>query len=255
MENNTLQVLKKSELLGQQFTVFGTEEEPLFLASDVARFLNLKNVTDMVSRVDEDELTKFNLGGQRGEAWFLTEGGLYEVLMQSRKPIAKEFKKGVKKILKEIRKTGRFEVERATSAVDSKLLHQKLVVATFAMEALHMSDVSRLTVVEPIARQFGVTLPDYVKSKGVLKSAAKELLRRSKSELDIRRFNDRMVELGYLEVNRRKTSKGVDKTFKTLTENGMEFGENLVSKYCPMETQPEYYSDKFETLLSNLKRN
>lgn len=38
--------------------------------------------------------------------WFLTEDGLYEVLMQSRKPIAKEFKKGVKEILKTIRKTG-----------------------------------------------------------------------------------------------------------------------------------------------------
>ena len=36
----------------------------------------------------------------------LTENGLYEVLMQSRKPIAKQFKKGVKTILKEIRQTG-----------------------------------------------------------------------------------------------------------------------------------------------------
>ncbi|WP_300854391.1 BRO family protein, partial [uncultured Clostridium sp.] len=33
-------------------------------------------------------------------SWFLTEDGLYEVLMQSRKPIAKAFKKEVKKILK-----------------------------------------------------------------------------------------------------------------------------------------------------------
>lgn len=185
---------------------------------------------------------------------FVNEDGLYDVIFESRKPEAKAFRKWVTgEVLPSIRKTGRFEVEQATSAVDSKLLHQKLVVATFAMEALHMSDVSRLTVVEPIARQFGVTLPEYVQSKGVLKSAT-ELLRRSKSDLDIRRFNDRMVELGYLVVNRRKTSKGVDKTFKTLTEKGMEFGENLVSKYCPMETQPEYYSDKFETLLSKLKK-
>ena len=40
------------------------------------------------------------------EYWFLTEDGLYEVLMQSRKPIAKQFKKEVKKILKSIRKNG-----------------------------------------------------------------------------------------------------------------------------------------------------
>lgn len=36
----------------------------------------------------------------------VTENGLYEVLMQSRKPIAKQFKKGVKAILKEIRTNG-----------------------------------------------------------------------------------------------------------------------------------------------------
>ena len=40
------------------------------------------------------------------QVWFLTENGLYEVLMQSRKPIAKEFKKGIKKILKELRLNG-----------------------------------------------------------------------------------------------------------------------------------------------------
>ena len=37
--------------------------------------------------------------GQNREMWFLTENGLYEVLMQSRKPIAKQFKKQVKQIL------------------------------------------------------------------------------------------------------------------------------------------------------------
>ena len=43
-----------------------------------------------------------NLGSLEGETWFLTEDGLYEVLMQSRKPQAKQFKKGVKEILKSI---------------------------------------------------------------------------------------------------------------------------------------------------------
>ena len=58
--------------------------------------------------VEEDE--KLNgtifLSGQNREVTFLTEDGLYEVLMQSRKPIAKEFKKQVKEILKSIRKHG-----------------------------------------------------------------------------------------------------------------------------------------------------
>jgi prophage antirepressor-like protein len=55
--------------------------------------------------VDEDEKVKNivrTLGGNQ-EMWFLTEDGLYEVLMQSRKPIAKQFKKKVKKLLKDLR--------------------------------------------------------------------------------------------------------------------------------------------------------
>ena len=98
-------VLKQTELLGQQFAVYGTPQEPLFKAQEVASMLSLKNVSDMIQRVDEEERSKLNLGRQ-GETWMLTENGLYEVLMQSRKPIAKSFKKGVKSILKEIRTNG-----------------------------------------------------------------------------------------------------------------------------------------------------
>lgn len=38
--------------------------------------------------------------GQVREMWFLTEDGLYKVLMQSRKPIVNQFKKEVKRIIK-----------------------------------------------------------------------------------------------------------------------------------------------------------
>ena len=98
-------VLKQTELLGQQFAVYGRPQAPLFKAQQVASMLSLKNVSDMIQRVDEEERSKLNLGRQ-GETWMLTENGLYEVLMQSRKPIAKSFKKGVKSILKEIRTNG-----------------------------------------------------------------------------------------------------------------------------------------------------
>ena len=113
-----LKVLNEQEVLGKQFKVYGTPEEPLFLAKDVAEWLDLTNTTDMVSRVDEDEVTKLNLGGLQGECNFLTENGLYEVLMQSRKPIAKQFKKKVKEILKTIRKTGGY-LNSAEKVVDT----------------------------------------------------------------------------------------------------------------------------------------
>ena len=88
--------------------VYGSAQEPLFVASDVATMLNHPNTSELVKLVDDDEkLTSTILrSGQNREVWMLTENGLYEVLMQSRKPIAKQFKKGVKAILKEIRKNG-----------------------------------------------------------------------------------------------------------------------------------------------------
>lgn len=48
-------------------------------------------------------------------ATFLTEYGLYEVLMQSRKPIANELKREIKLILKDIRKNGMFVSDNATT--------------------------------------------------------------------------------------------------------------------------------------------
>ena len=62
----------------------------------------------MVKTVDEEEKGIYNIATLGGiqESTFLTEDGLYEVCMQSRKPIAKEMKKEIKKYLKLIRKTG-----------------------------------------------------------------------------------------------------------------------------------------------------
>lgn len=107
---NELKVLSEQEVLGKQFRVYGTAEEPLLLAKDVAEWIeyDTSSVNKMITNVDDDEKVRKNvptLGGIQ-ESWFLTENGLYEVLMQSRKPIAKQFKKEVKEILKTIRKHG-----------------------------------------------------------------------------------------------------------------------------------------------------
>lgn len=103
---NEIKIINKSIFLDKEIDVWGSVEQPLFRAKDVASWLLIKNVSDLVKRVDNDEVHRFNLGSLQGETWFLTEDGLYEVLMQSRKPIAKQFKKGVKAILHEIRTKG-----------------------------------------------------------------------------------------------------------------------------------------------------
>ncbi len=109
-----LQLVDERIVLGKEFKMYGTITSPLFLARDVARWIEHSNVTVMLRNLDNAEKvvislpTKHCLEGLQGntEYTFLTENGLYEVLMQSRKPLAKKFKDEVKHILKQIRLTG-----------------------------------------------------------------------------------------------------------------------------------------------------
>lgn len=109
-----IKVFHKSTFLDKEIDVWGTADNPLFRASDVADWLGITSARDMVTRLDQDEVRRLNLRSRSGETWFLTEDGLYEALMQSRKPIAKQFKKGVKEILKSLRKTGGYIVTTTT---------------------------------------------------------------------------------------------------------------------------------------------
>lgn len=105
-----LEILKQETLLGREFNIYGDFENPLFLAKDVAEWIEHSNPTEMVRSIDEDEKLNSTIlsSGQNRDVIVLTENGVYEVLMQSRKPIAKQFKKGVKEILHSIRKHGAY---------------------------------------------------------------------------------------------------------------------------------------------------
>lgn len=107
-----LQIIEERKVLGKEFKIYGDFENPLFLAKDVAEWIDygISNVSKMVKSIDENEkiITRTN----NTSATFLTEDGLYEVLMQSRKPIAKAFKKEVKAILKTIRQNGMYVTDK-----------------------------------------------------------------------------------------------------------------------------------------------
>ncbi len=126
---NELTVIQQQEILGKPFTVYGDFENPLFLAREVAEWIDYSesNVSKLVAMVDEEEKVRniiTTLGGNQ-EAWFLTEDGVYEVLMQSRKPIAKQFKKEVKAVLKSIRKHGAY---MTTETLEQVLLNPDTMI-------------------------------------------------------------------------------------------------------------------------------
>lgn len=175
MLTNPIQVLSETELLGHKFTVYGTAENPLFLAKEVAECIDYAkrsngsyNTTMMLQSVDEEEKVANivdTLGGNQ-QVWFLTEDGLYEVLMQSRKPIAKEFKKGVKEILKTIRKTGGYIATKQDDTPE-EIMARALTIA----QATLAKREERLKQLEAQAEQQQVTIE--IQTEEIKKAAPK----------------------------------------------------------------------------------
>jgi prophage antirepressor-like protein len=101
----------ETQLLVEQFKhfnieIYGTYEKPLFKANDIGELLEIKKIRKTIEGLDDDYKIKLNApngGVGNSDTWFLTELGLYKVLMVSRKPIAEEFQKWVFKTIQKIR--------------------------------------------------------------------------------------------------------------------------------------------------------
>lgn len=108
MRKNVLEVIQETEILGKKIKMYGSVDHPWFFAGDVADWIEERDGYTVSRKVDNDEkqLHTICVGGQNREVTMLTEDGLYEACMQSRKPIAKQMKKEIKRYLKAIRLTG-----------------------------------------------------------------------------------------------------------------------------------------------------
>lgn len=105
---NEIKVFENPEF-GQVRTVI-INDEPWFVAIDVCKALELTNPSISLSRLDDDERAKFNLGRQ-GETNIINEPGLYTLVLGSRKPEAKTFKRWIThEVIPSIRKTGGYQV-------------------------------------------------------------------------------------------------------------------------------------------------
>lgn len=132
-----INVIAEKEVCGKIFRVWGTPENPLFLAKDVAQWLGYQGRfagADMCRILNKDEKAKYiayvprGNGYQRQTTLFLNEKGLYKVTMRSNKPNAAPFKDKVCEILKEIRQTGGY-IANSQKMTDDELLMKALELA------------------------------------------------------------------------------------------------------------------------------
>lgn len=96
---------------GNTVRFVGTVDKPEWVAQDVCKVLEVKNVSDAIERLDDYQkgiVTTDTLGGKQ-EMLTVTEAGLYALIFTSRKASAKRFQRWVfEEVLPSIRKTGTY---------------------------------------------------------------------------------------------------------------------------------------------------
>lgn len=157
---NELQIFENTEF-GQVRTI-QRNGEPWFVVVDICRALEIGNPSQALTRLDEDEkMTTLisNEGAASGKSSmsFVNEPGLYTLVLGSRKPEAKAFKRWIThEVIPAIRKTGTYSVRDDKAAAqlkraDAMLLNARTRQFNAIMKVAHDNKLS------PIAAEvFGI---------------------------------------------------------------------------------------------------
>ncbi len=110
-----------------EIRVTDRDGEPWFVAADVCRALDIGNPSQALTRLDSDEATLISNEGR--EINIVSEPGLYALVLGSRKPEAKAFKRWVThEVIPSIRRTGGY-ITGADSMTSEELMAKALTVA------------------------------------------------------------------------------------------------------------------------------
>lgn len=164
-----LQVFNSSDFGEVRTTV--RDGEPWFVAVDVCKALSIINHRDALGRLDEDEkgvaLTD-TLGGKQNLT-IVNEPGLYTLVLGSRKPAAKAFKRWVThEVLPALRKTGRYSIEDESDLPSPVYETKRTSVGEVASLLLQLKQIQKAQGASSrkiaktalcICQQFGIALP------------------------------------------------------------------------------------------------
>lgn len=152
------------------------DSEPWFVAADVCRALEIKNPSDALLRLDEDEKALVSIEGlSRGndKGNIVNEPGLYTLVLGSRKPAAKAFKRWVThEVLPALRKTGKYSIEDESDSPSPVYETKRTSVGEVASLLLQLKQIQKAQGASSrkiaktalcICQQFGIVLPvDFV---------------------------------------------------------------------------------------------
>ena len=140
----------KNEMFGEVRTLVNEKGEPFFVGSDIAKALGYKNSRKaLIDHVDDEDkgVTKRDTLGGTQEMVIINESGLYSLVLSSKLPQAKEFKRWVTaEVLPQIRQTGGYLPTRnpytGVALTESEMVEaaNKIVARTIARSNLPADD-------------------------------------------------------------------------------------------------------------------
>ena len=221
--------------------VAGTSEEPLFCLADVCKALDLQNPSQVKARLDEDDVQLIDLQALNPNeviignsiANFVTESGLYDVLMRSESGKAKPFRRWVtKEVLPSIRKDGMY----ATEDTIDKILNDP----DYGIRLLTKLKEERVARIEAEKKN---AILMHVNKTYTATEIAKELNMKSAQQLNAKleelgiqyKVNNTWVlysqysNLGYEEIKQEVLDSGKVVYHRKFTQMGRDFIVNLIS--------------------------
>lgn len=132
-----------------------TTGEPLWVAKDVCKILGMDNHRQALSRLDDDEKNGVILNDSMGReqtATAVNESGLYSLILSSRKPEAKPFKRWVThEVLPAIRKTGTYSLNQ-NAGIDLSPLYAIMEAQTRILEHISNQNTLMLTLMDRLSK-------------------------------------------------------------------------------------------------------
>lgn len=249
-----------SEEFGQLRVIQDEEGEPWFVAKDVCDALGLGNSRMALSRLDEDEkgVSSVDTPGGKQEMQTVNEPGLYTLVLSSRKPEAKAFKRWVTHdVLPKIRRTGGY-VPTAPADDEKTILAKAVLIGQRTMEeqrAVIARQGHQIEVMEPKAGFYDSCM---VGERWMSVTEAARLLRQYDPTMTRKKVDAILMDTRVMTRDRQASAEGIErgylrnyqpparfdqqsgqmvrpKAYAKVTSKGLDW---LVRRFCGQEVLP-----------------
>lgn len=221
---NELQIFN-SEEFGEIRTLV-INDELWFVASDICKALDIQNVTQAVQKLDDDERSMFNIGRQ-GNANCVNECGLYSLVLASRKPEARKFKRWIThEVIPSIRKHGIYATDNVIDQIlDNPDFGIELLTKLKEERAARVEAERKNAILMHVNKTY--TMTEIAKELG-MKSAIQlnKLLAEKKIQYQVNGtwvFYSQYSDLGYEEIKQEILDSGKVIYHRRITQMGREF--------------------------------